>query len=142
MDKKQENVEKKRQEAINETIDFFDRNFLAFDIFTGRIIEEELKKEALEKFQRLKKILGNDVVEYIISKKMGSISGSLPKELIEKEEVERQKEYARIRGLTREELIQEAERDAAQMRKEDEEIKKMEEEADRLDEEAKKDETP
>lgn len=127
--RKQEVNEQGWKEAIDKTIGFHRKNFLNFDIFKGRIVENELREEKLKEFQRLQDILGKNVVEYIGSKETGSISGALPEELIKKEEAARLKEYERIRGLTPEELAQEAEQYAAEVRKEDEELEKMEEEA-------------
>ncbi|KKS90610.1 MAG: hypothetical protein UV65_C0013G0010 [Parcubacteria group bacterium GW2011_GWF2_43_11] len=57
------------QRAVNQAIRFV-RSTLAIDIlFMGKIIEEELlDKEELKEYQRLKSVLGENVINYLGSK--------------------------------------------------------------------------
>lgn len=111
--------------AVNEAIFFVGQGKTSIEavdiLFTGRVDENELDEEETKEYQRLKNILGKDVIDYLGSKQVGSFSGGggLPLKTIKREARERRKEYARIMRLTPDQLRQEAEKYATEMREEE-----------------------
>lgn len=103
--------EKEWRNVLQEAIDFVQDTVWGLDTFSGKIIEEDLTAEERNKVKEFKRILGDEVLDYLgFIETSRSFSGGVspPLATVKKEERLIKEEFARIRLMSRQEVEQNA----------------------------------